>query len=136
MSSRSANTSSTALKALSVLEAVALASRSVSVSEVAEEVGTDRSTAYRMLKTLADAGYVAQDEISKRYRLSYKVVSLSRNLLADSEVTQLIRSRLEQITAPDSCIRIGTRLVVFSTRRSNGSARQRRSISTGELPIS
>jgi DNA-binding IclR family transcriptional regulator len=98
VSSKSANTSSTALKALSVLEAVAFSSRPVAVSEVAEQVCIDRSTAYRMLKTLADAGYVVQDGISKRYRLSYKVISLSRNLLADNEVTQLIRQRLEQIT--------------------------------------
>lgn len=99
MSSKSTNTSSTALKALSVLEAVAFSSRPVSVSEVAEQVSIDKSTAYRMLKTLTDSGYVAQDEISKRYKLSYKVVSLSRNLLADSEITQLIRQRLQQITA-------------------------------------
>ena len=97
--SRSANRSSTALKALKVLEAVAASSQPVSVSEVAQRVDIDGSTAYRMLKTLVDAGYVVQDEISKRYRLSYKVVSLSRNLLAENEVTRLIHERLEQITA-------------------------------------
>ena len=99
MSSRSANRSSTALKALKMLEAVAASSQPVSASEVAQRVDIDGSTAYRMLKTLVDAGYVVQDEISKRYRLSYKVVSLSRNLLAENEVTQLIRERLQQIAA-------------------------------------
>jgi IclR family KDG regulon transcriptional repressor len=99
VSSKSTNTSSTALKALNVLEAVASSSQPISVSEAAEQVGIDPSTAYRMLKTLVDAGYVAQDEISKRYRLSYKVVSLSRNLLADNEITHLIHQKLEQITA-------------------------------------
>jgi DNA-binding IclR family transcriptional regulator len=99
VSSKSANRSSTALKALKVLEAVAASSQPVSVSEVAQRVDIDGSTAYRMLRTLVDAGYVVQDEISKRYRLSYKVVSLSRNLLAENKVTRLIHERLEQITA-------------------------------------
>ncbi|MFB0535703.1 MAG: IclR family transcriptional regulator [Anaerolineae bacterium] len=99
MSSKSTNRSSTALKALKVLEAVAASSQPVSVSEVAQRVDIDGSTAYRMLRTLVDAGYVVQDEISKRYRLSYKVVSLSRNLLAENKVTRLIHERLEQITA-------------------------------------
>jgi IclR family KDG regulon transcriptional repressor len=99
VSSKSTNRSSTALKALKVLEAVAASSQPVSVSEVAQRVDIDGSTAYRMLRTLVDAGYVVQDEISKRYRLSYKVVSLSRNLLAENKVTRLIHERLEQITA-------------------------------------
>jgi IclR family KDG regulon transcriptional repressor len=98
MANNSANTSSTALKALNVLETVAFSSQPISVTEAAEQVGIDKGTAYRMLKTLVDARYVTQDEISKRYRLSYKVISLSRNLLADNEVTELIRQRLERIT--------------------------------------
>jgi DNA-binding IclR family transcriptional regulator len=93
------NTSATALKALRVLEAVATSSGLVSVSEVAERVDVDKSTAYRMLITLIDAGYVVRDEISKRYSLSYKVVSLSRNLLAENEVSRLIRQTLSHISA-------------------------------------
>jgi DNA-binding IclR family transcriptional regulator len=94
-----ANTSATALKALRVLEAVAASSRPISVSEVAEQVDVDKSTAYRMLITLIDAGYVVRDETSRRYSLSYKVVSLSRNLLAENEVSQLIRRTLTHVSA-------------------------------------
>jgi DNA-binding IclR family transcriptional regulator len=90
--------STTALKALHVLEIVAATSRSVAVSEVAERAGVDKSTAYRMLNTLAEAGYITRDDHSKRYRLSYKVVSLSRNLLAENEVSRLIRRTLERVT--------------------------------------
>jgi DNA-binding IclR family transcriptional regulator len=81
-----------------VLETVAASSLPISVSEVAKQVGVDKSTAYRMLMTLIDAGYVVRDDISKRYRLSYKVVSLSRNLLAENEVSQLIRKTLQQVS--------------------------------------
>jgi IclR family KDG regulon transcriptional repressor len=99
VSTATANKSATALKALRVLEAVAASSRPISVSEVAEQVDVDKSTAYRMLMTLTDAGYVMRDETSKQYSLSYKVVSLSRNLLAENEVSQLIRRTLTQISA-------------------------------------
>jgi DNA-binding IclR family transcriptional regulator len=91
-------TSSTALKALQVLETVAASAQPVSLSAVAEVVGTDKSTAYRMLSTLLEAGYLVRDDSTKRYRLSYKVVSLSRNLLAENEVFQLSREMLERVT--------------------------------------
>jgi DNA-binding IclR family transcriptional regulator len=52
-----------------------------------------------MLATLCDAGYIVRDETSKRYRLSYKVISLSRNLLAENEVFQLSRQILGRLSA-------------------------------------
>jgi DNA-binding IclR family transcriptional regulator len=92
------NKSATALKALRVLEAVATSSQPVSVPEVAEYVGVDKATAYRMLMTLIEAGYVVRNDTSKRYSLSYKVVSLSRNLLAENELSHLIREMLKHIS--------------------------------------
>jgi IclR family transcriptional regulator, KDG regulon repressor len=88
----------TAQKALRTLEVIATATQPVSLSEVAEQIGTDKSTAYRMLITLVDSGYVLRDSKTKHYRLSYKVVSLSRNLLAENEVFHLSREVLNQIT--------------------------------------
>lgn len=94
-----ANTSATVLKALRVLEVVAASSRPLSVSEVAEQIDIDKSTVYRMLITLVDAGYLIRDDTSRRYSLSHKVVSLSRNLLAENEVSQLIRRTLTHLSA-------------------------------------
>jgi DNA-binding IclR family transcriptional regulator len=94
-----ADISLTALKALRVLEAIAAAPQPISLSDVAVAVEIDKSTAYRMLNTLIEAGYVARDDLSKRYHLSYKVVSLSRNILAENEVSRLSRQVLEDLTA-------------------------------------
>lgn len=91
--------SSTALKALRVLESVAAAPQPVSLSDVAEVLALDKSTTYRMLNTLVGAGYVVRDDVSKRYSLSYKVVALSRNLLAENETSRLSRQVLEKLTA-------------------------------------
>jgi DNA-binding IclR family transcriptional regulator len=94
-----AGASSTALKALRVLEVVAAEPRPLSLSEVARRSSLDKSAAHRMLATLLSAGYVHRDPDSRRYALSYRVVSLSRNLLADNEVVRLARATLEDISA-------------------------------------
>lgn len=99
MTTENPATSSTAFKALRVLETVATSAHPVSLSDIAETINTDKSTAYRMLNTLVDAGYLIRDDITKRYRMSYKVVSLSRNLLAENEVFHLSREMLERVTA-------------------------------------
>jgi IclR family transcriptional regulator, KDG regulon repressor len=99
LAEKTSGTSSTALKALQVLEIVANYADSISVTEVAEVADVDKSTAYRMLNTLVEAGYVTREDHTKRYRLSYKVVTLSRNLLAENEVSRLIRQTLEQVTS-------------------------------------
>lgn len=95
--SRSPDTSATVLKALAVLEVVANAPHPLLLSEVTVEIGFDRSTTYRLLSTLVDAGYLVRDHASKRYRLSYRLVTLSRHLLADNERSRASREIMEQI---------------------------------------
>lgn len=90
--------SSTAFKALRVFEAVALSPQPVTLSDIAELVDIDKSTTYRMLNTLMEAGYIVRDEPSKRYSLSYKLVALSRNLLAENEISRVCRQVLEELT--------------------------------------
>jgi len=92
-------TSATAIKALRALEIVASTPAPLSVQQVAERLGSDRSTAYRMLMTLFRAGYVVREDDTKRFGLSYKVVSLSRNLLAENEVSRLIHQELRALAA-------------------------------------
>jgi DNA-binding IclR family transcriptional regulator len=89
--------STTALKALRVVEAVAAKPGLSTLGEIALRAGLDKSATHRMLATLVVAGYVFQDEASRRYGLSYHVVSLSRNLLANNEVSHLTRAALERL---------------------------------------
>jgi DNA-binding IclR family transcriptional regulator len=98
LSAENVDISSTAFKALRVFEAVALSPQPVTLSDVAVLVDIDKSTTYRMLNTLIEAGYIVRDEPSKRYSLSYKVVALSRNLLAENEISRVCRQVLEELT--------------------------------------
>jgi DNA-binding IclR family transcriptional regulator len=73
-----------------VLEVLGEARRGLPVTAVAEKIEADRSTAYRMLLTLAAAGYVTRDAAGKHYRLGYKLLSLSRSILNGDETSAAI----------------------------------------------
>lgn len=90
--------SSTALKALRALDLIAASQSDLSIQDVANLLKTDKVTAYRLLITLHHAGYLVKNEDTKRYRLSYKVVSLCRNLLAENEVNNLIMRTLRELS--------------------------------------
>ena len=98
MGEADSNVSATALKALAVLDLMGEQRRPLSVAEVAERVGADRATAYRMLMTLVQAGYVRRDESAKLYRLSFKVLSLARHLVSEDERASQILSTLRRIS--------------------------------------
>ena len=85
MSDLDTNISATALKALSVLDFVGEQRRPVTVAEVAAGIGADRATAYRMLMTLVQSGYVNKAADAKHYRLTFKVLSLARHLVGEDE---------------------------------------------------
>jgi DNA-binding IclR family transcriptional regulator len=87
------------MRALRVLEAVGRTPASLTVGEVAEKVGINRVAAYRMLVTLLEAGYLLREDGGRRYRLSHKVLSLSRHLLAESRRTGLVQQCLEDLAA-------------------------------------
>jgi DNA-binding IclR family transcriptional regulator len=93
------NKSSTALRALQIMEMLGNAGRPLSVAEVANGIDADRSTAYRMLVTLLDAGYVRRDPSQRHYLLGYKLLSLTKGLLNDGERTELIGAALQRISA-------------------------------------
>jgi IclR family KDG regulon transcriptional repressor len=92
------NKSKTALRALQVLEILAASKTPVPVADVANRIGADRSTAYRMLLTLIDAGYVDRDVGTRQYKLSYKVLSLTKFVLNDERVGELVTASLRSIS--------------------------------------
>lgn len=98
MAHADSNRSRTALRALKVLEILGAARQPISVADVAEGIGADRSTAYRMLATLMDAGYVDRDQATRNYRLSVKVLSLAKYMLGGDETGEAINACLRSIS--------------------------------------
>ena len=68
-------------RGLKIMELLAASTDAVSVTELADELGIDKSSASRLVQTLANHGYAEQDAQSRRYRLGPQIVRLSRSLL-------------------------------------------------------
>jgi IclR family mhp operon transcriptional activator len=61
------------------------------VSEVAHEIHLPRTTVYRILETLCDAGFVFRDGADDRYRLTIQVRALSDGFDDEAWVTQIAK---------------------------------------------
>lgn len=96
---RDSNKSSTVLKAFHVLEAVSAQDAPPSAAELARQLDLDRVTVYRMLRTIADAGYLTMDPESKRFSLSNRILTLAAPLLETDQQTKRIDTLLEAVAA-------------------------------------
>lgn len=92
-----ADLSGTVLKALDVLECIALADHPLSATEVAKLCRLSRPTAYRLICTLISRGYVAQAD-ETHYRLGTQPLSLSQNVLESLDLPELAQPYLRQLS--------------------------------------
>src|ERR1700683_2596916 len=90
------------------------------VSEVAHEIHLPRTTVYRILETLCNAGFVFRDSADDRYRLTILVRALSDGFDDEAWVTQvakpLINDLCREIVWPVSIASLsGTTMMVRET---------------------
>ena len=100
------------------------------VSEVAHEIRLPRTTVYRILETLCNAGFVFRDAADDRYRLTIMVRSLSDGFDDEAWVTQIAKPLIEdlgrEIVWPVSIATVlGTSLIV---RETNSTPARRRAV--------
>jgi IclR family mhp operon transcriptional activator len=69
------------------------------VSEVASAIGLPRTTTYRILETLAVAGYAYRASSDERYRLTILVRGLSDGFDDEAWVTQIARPYMHELCA-------------------------------------
>ncbi|MDP8983811.1 MAG: helix-turn-helix domain-containing protein [Pseudomonadota bacterium] len=67
------------------------------VSEVAREIRLPRTTVYRILETLCDAGFVFRDAADERYRLTLLVRGLSNGFDDERWVTQIVTPLIHEL---------------------------------------
>jgi DNA-binding IclR family transcriptional regulator len=84
-------------RGLDILGILADAGRPLGVTEVASIVGVDKSSAYRLLSTLAGRGFVEQNDENRRYSLGLRIVELSRGSLDRLELRTVARPYLKQL---------------------------------------
>jgi IclR family transcriptional regulator, mhp operon transcriptional activator len=67
------------------------------VSEVAHEIRLPRTTVYRILETLCNAGFVTRDAADDRYRPTIMVKSLSEGFDDEAWVTQIAKPLIDAL---------------------------------------
>src|SRR5580698_3033703 len=67
------------------------------VSEVAQEIRLPRTTVYRILETLCNAGFVIRDAADDRYRLTILVRALSDGFGDEAWVTQVAKPLMDEL---------------------------------------
>ncbi|MDR3373972.1 MAG: IclR family transcriptional regulator [Ancalomicrobiaceae bacterium] len=86
-------------KAFAVLRAFGEGTEELTISEIAVRTDLDRGTAFRLLHTLRDLGYIASIPGSKRFRLTLKCLELGYTALAHSNLKVLSRPLLAELVA-------------------------------------
>jgi len=89
--------SSSASRALRILEAVGAAERPLGATEVGRALGISPATAFRGLDALERAGYVARFQASTKFVLGKAVAALRQNLLGRFPVRDVCMPYLRQL---------------------------------------
>ena len=84
---------------LVILECFVEGPAHLSLAEICNRVPIKKNTVFRILKTLEEAGYVHQDPVTKRYRLSLKVLDFQSASLAALGYLEHAQPYLEELNA-------------------------------------
>ncbi|MFP7296235.1 IclR family transcriptional regulator [Neobacillus niacini] len=70
---------------------------SLSLSEIAKKLGVSRTVPYRLLFTLQNLGYLSQDENTKHYKLTPKVLELGFSYLNSLKFPEIAQPYMEKL---------------------------------------
>ena len=84
-------------RVLSTLEALEAAPGGLGVTELGRRLGVDKSTAHRLLTTLAGRGYARLNPHTQRYLLGLRLVGLGAVAARGVDVTEVARPALESL---------------------------------------
>jgi DNA-binding IclR family transcriptional regulator len=85
-------------RAVVLLKSVADAVTPPNVLELARACGINRSTAWRLLRTLEHHGLVDRDPITQRYTIGYGAISVA-NAVTDDALVRRVRPLIEQLAS-------------------------------------
>ena len=85
-------------KALRILEYLADQGEPLRLMDIAQAMGMNNSTTLRFLTTLASAGYVAQEEDTSKYYLTYKIVALGHKVSERKQLPHIVSPYVKKIS--------------------------------------
>ncbi len=84
-------------KGILILEALANGNRSMTLQEIIHEVDISQTTAYRILHTLVRHGYLVHNEISKKYKLTRKILTLGFQTIQERSKLEVVLPRMREV---------------------------------------
>ncbi len=84
-------------RAFAIVDLLARAREGLALSAIGVELGLAKSAAHRLLTSLAEEGFVAQDPVSERYRLTLRLPVLGFRLLATLGLTDVVQPILDRL---------------------------------------
>ncbi|MBP6345766.1 MAG: IclR family transcriptional regulator [Neisseriaceae bacterium] len=85
------------MRGLAILELFGQEQQALTISELAERLGVNRSSAFRLAYTLESCGYIRKSPDSKRYTLDAKVMGLGFKYLSGLDLIEAARPILSQL---------------------------------------
>ena len=85
------------VKALRVMEALAVSEQPRGVSELAREMGYQKSNVHRILSTLVEQGYVVRFDVGPTYQLNYKMFEIGSRVVSRLRLSEVARPFLQRI---------------------------------------
>ncbi|AIY06667.1 transcriptional regulator, IclR family [Planococcus sp. PAMC 21323] len=86
-------------RAFKLLEVLSEFPDGIQITRLAEKVNLSKSTVHRLLATLIDLKYVSKDRETEKYRIGYRLIYLSRNLIDNIDIISIAKPFLEDLSA-------------------------------------
>ena len=84
-------------KAIMVIEGIYQAQRSLSIKELASELGMHKSTLHHLVSTLTEFGFLAQDPDTKKYNIGLHLVEIGQAYLQQLDLRSIAHPFLERL---------------------------------------
>lgn len=84
-------------KAMRVLECFSVKAKEMGISEIAQQLGYQKSTIFNILSTFQDLGYVEQNPQTEKYYLSLKIMHFAYIVNSHLDFRRLFQEPLNQI---------------------------------------
>lgn len=86
-----------AIAAFQIIEEMAPMNEAVRITDLARRLGMPRAKVYRYLQTLCNIGYVRQDPVTERYRLTLKLFHVGQAIADGTQLTSTARPVMVQL---------------------------------------
>lgn len=84
-------------RALSILEVLSNYEDGLGITEISEKVGLHKSTVHRLLATLIYKGYVEQNHINNKYKLTLKLFEIGNKRVENMDLVEVARPYLKEL---------------------------------------